>query len=81
MKHFTKTLGNIFVKYMNFEEKPMIPLSDDEKTHHDNAKVCFLCNEGFCIDKKLNITKFIVKLETIVILLVNIVVLHIVYAI
>ena len=81
MKHFTKTLGNIFVKYMNFEEKPMIPLSDDEKTHHDNAKVCFLCNEEFCIDKKLKITKIIVKLETIVILLVNIVVLHIVYAI
>ena len=81
MKHFTKTLGNIFVKYMNFEEKPMIPLSDDEKTHHDNAKVCFLCNQEFCIDKKLKITKIIVKLETIVILLVNIVVLHIVYAI
>ena len=52
MKHFTKTLGNIFTKYMNFEEKPMIPLSDDEKTHHDNAKVCFLCNGEFCIDKK-----------------------------
>ena len=81
MKHFTKTVGNIFVKYMNFEEKPMIPLSDDEKTHHDNAKVCFLCNEVFCIDKKLKITKIIVKLETIVILLVNIVVLHIVHAI
>ena len=37
---------------MNFEEKLMIPLSDDEKTQHDNAKVCFLCKEEFCIDKK-----------------------------
>ena len=42
MKYFTKTLGNIFIKYMNFERKPMIPLSDDEKTQHDNEKVCFL---------------------------------------
>ena len=52
MKHFTKTLGNIFIKYMNFEEKPMTPSSDDEKTYHDNAKVCFLCNGEFCIDKR-----------------------------
>ena len=37
---------------MNFEEKLMIPLSDDEKTEHNNAKVCFLCKEEFCIDKK-----------------------------
>ena len=52
MKHFTKTLGNIFIKYMNFEQKPIIPLSDDEKTQHDNEKVCFLCKKEFCIDKK-----------------------------
>ena len=52
MEHFTKTLGNIFIKYMNFEQKPMIPLSDDEKTQHDNVKVCFFCKEEFCIDKK-----------------------------
>ena len=52
MEHFTETLGNIFIKYMNFEQKPMLPLSDDEEAQYDNAKVCFSCNEEFCIDKE-----------------------------
>ena len=77
MEHFTKTLGNIFIKYMNL----MDPLTDDEQIQYDNEKVCFLCEKEFCIDKKVKITKTIVKLESIVILVVNIVALHIVYVI
>ena len=64
MEHFTTTLGNIFIKYMNFKRKPMIPLSGDEKTQYDDAKVCYLCKEEFCIDKKVKITKIIRKLGT-----------------
>ena len=81
MEHFTNILGNIFIKYKNFEQKPMDPLTDDEQIQYDNEKVCFLCEKEFCIDKKVKSTKTIVKLETIAILLVNIVVLLIVYAI
>ena len=52
MEHFTKILGNIFIKYMNFEQKPMDLLTDDEQIQYDNEKVCFLCEKEFCIDKK-----------------------------
>ena len=81
MEHFTTALGNIFIKYMNFAQKPMDPLTNDEQIQYDNEKVCFLCEKEFCIDKKVKITKTIVKLESIVILVVNIVALHIVYVI
>ena len=52
MEHFTKTLGNIFIKYMNFEQKHMDPLTDDKQIKYDNEKVWFLCEKEFCIDKK-----------------------------
>ena len=81
VEHFTTALGNIFIKYMNFAQKPMDPLTNDEQIQYDNEKVCFLCEKEFCIDKKVKITKTIVKLESIVILVVNIVALHIVYVI
>ena len=31
MEHFTNTLANIFIKYMNFEQKPMDLLTDYEQ--------------------------------------------------
>ena len=52
MEHFTKTLANIFIKYMNFEQKPRDLLTGDEQIQYDNEKVCFLCEKEFCIDKK-----------------------------
>ena len=73
MEQFSKTLGNIFIKLINYKQKAMIPLTDNEKVMHDNQKVRFLCNEEFCVDKtKKKSTKQGVKSETIVILLVNI---------
>ena len=53
MEHFTKTLGNIFIiKYMNFEQKHMDPLTDVKQIQYDNEKVWFLCEKEFCIDIK-----------------------------
>ena len=39
-------------KYLfNYEQKPMIPLTDQEKEAYDKEKVCFLCKGKFCYDK------------------------------
>ena len=67
---------------MYFEEKPMIPLTDNEKVLYDNEKQCYICEKEFFADKtsKDYKNKFKVR-ETIVILQVNIVVLLIVYVI
>ena len=58
----------------------MDPLTDDEQIQYDNEKVSDV-KKSFVLIKKVKSTKTIVKLETIAILLVDIVVLLIVYAI
>ena len=40
MEHFSKTLGNIFIKLINYKQKAMIPLTDNEKVMDDNKKAC-----------------------------------------
>ena len=51
MQKFSLYLGNIFVKLINYQQKPMIPLTDSEMVLHDSQKVCFLCTKEFCTDK------------------------------
>ena len=51
MQKFSLHLGNIFVKLINCQQKPMLPLTDSEKVLHDSQKVCFLCEKEFCTDK------------------------------
>ena len=51
MQKFSLHLGNIFVKLINYQQKPMLPLTDSEKVLHDSQKVCFLCEKEFCTDK------------------------------
>ena len=34
------------------KEKPMLPLTNDEKTKHKESKRCYLCNQSFNIDKQ-----------------------------
>ena len=78
---FSQDLKEIFNKRIYFEEKSIFPLTDGEKVLYDNEKLCSIYEKEFCIDKKVKITKIIVKLETIVFLPVNIMVLLILYAI
>ena len=37
---------------MYFEEKPMLPLTDNEKVLYDNEKQCYICEKEFRADKK-----------------------------
>ena len=51
MQNFSMTLRAIFNKLINYEQKDMIPLTDDEKVLYDSQKVCFLCEKEFRTDK------------------------------
>ena len=41
MQKFSKDLRSIFNKLINYKQKAMIPLTDNEKVLHDSQKVCF----------------------------------------
>ena len=51
MQKFSQDLKEIFIKLINYEQKPMIPLTDQEKEAYDQEKVCFLCKGKFRYDK------------------------------
>ena len=51
MEKFSLDIGNIFIKLINYKQKAMTPLTDDEKMLHENQKVCFICEKEFCVDK------------------------------
>ena len=39
------------MEIINYEEKEMIPLNDEEIKSYENQEVCHTCKDGFCIDK------------------------------
>ena len=41
IQKFSKDLRSIFNKLINYKQKAMIPLTDNEKVLHDSQKVCF----------------------------------------
>ena len=51
MEKFSIELRSIFIKLINYKQKAMIPLTDNEKVLHEKQKVCLLCEKEFCIDK------------------------------
>ena len=63
----------------NFKKKKLKLLTKKQQKSFKNANICYICGETF-EDKFLKI-KYIVKLEIIAIIQVNIEVLNIVYAI
>ena len=66
---------------MYLEEKPMLPLNDNEKVLYANEKHCYICGKEFSNDKNSAYCKKAVKLGITVILLVTFKALLIVYAI
>ena len=39
------------MKIINYEEKEMIPLTDEENKSYEKQKVCHICKKKFCIDE------------------------------
>ena len=81
VEKFSEDLKKILNNRMYFEEKPMLPLTDNEKVLYDNEKQCYICEKEFCTDKKSKDYKNKCNVRDIVILQVNIVMLLIVYVI
>ena len=51
MQKFSLELRSIFNNLINYEQKEMLPLTDDGKVLHHSQKVCFLREKQFCTDK------------------------------
>ena len=51
MKMFCKDLKYQAMKIINYEKKEMIPLTDEAKETHENQKICYICEQEFCIDE------------------------------
>ena len=51
MKKFCEDLKEHVNRIINFEMKPMIPLTDEEKASYENQQVRHICKKEFCIDK------------------------------
>ena len=45
------------MKIINYEEKEMIPLTDNENKSYEKPKKCHICQKDFCYDKN-EIKKF-----------------------
>ena len=52
IKKFCKELKELGTKIINYEQKEMIPLTDEEKRFYENQKTCYICQKGFCYNKK-----------------------------
>ena len=51
IKKFCGNLKKLATKIINFEEKEMIPLTDNENKFYEEQKECHICQKGFCYDK------------------------------
>ena len=50
MKIFCKDLTEHATKIISYENKEMIPLTDEENKSYQKQKVCHICNKIFTID-------------------------------
>ena len=50
-KNFCVDLKKHAFKIINFKEKDMIPLTDEEIIYYEKQKLCHICKKEFCYDK------------------------------
>ena len=51
IEKFCKDLKELATKIINYEEKDMIPLTDNENKFYEEQKECYICKKEFCYDK------------------------------
>ena len=54
MKKFSKDLREHASKIIDYEKKKMIPLTTEEKIHHNKQKICYICKKEFSNNEKKN---------------------------
>ena len=52
MKGFCSDLKELGTKMVNYEQKEMTPLTDDENKYYEEKKKCYICQKEFCCNKK-----------------------------
>ena len=52
IKKFCSELKELGTKVVNYEQKEMAPLTDDENRYYKEQKKCYICRKSFCCDKK-----------------------------
>ena len=61
MKKFCSDLKELRTEIINFEQKEMIPLTDNENKFYGEQEECHICQKEFCYDENektsLNYTK------------------------
>ena len=57
IKRFCSDLKELATKIIDYEEKEMIPLTDDENKFYEELEKCHICQKKFCYDKN-EIKKF-----------------------
>ena len=50
MERFCKDLREHAIKIINYDEKEMIPLTDEENKSYEKHKVCYICKNEFSTD-------------------------------
>ena len=72
IKRFCSDLKELGTEIIIFEEKYMIPLTDNENKYYEEQQKCHICQKEFCYDKNEKIIlKYNKKLEIIAIIQVN----------
>ena len=51
MKMFCNDLKEQAMRIINYEQKPMLPLTNDVKESVQNQEICHICEKEFCTDK------------------------------
>ena len=51
MEMFFNALKEQAMRVINYEQKPMIPFTNEEEESHKNQKICHKCEKEFCADK------------------------------
>ena len=52
IKKFCSELKELGTKLVNYEQKEMAPLIDDENRYYEEQKECYICRKVFCYNKK-----------------------------
>ena len=51
IKRFCSDLKELGIKIVNYEQKEMAPLTDDEDKYYEDQKECYICQKEICCDK------------------------------
>ena len=52
IKKFCSGLKELGTKVVNYEQKEMTPITDDENKYYEDQKQCYICRKAFCYNKK-----------------------------